>query len=128
MSGHRVGAITRRLLQQFRRDHRTLALMFGAPLVILGLLGYLLRGGGAVPAMGVVNSDSGPLGAMVASQLEHSARVSASQLPHNEADARLKSGEIAGYIELPADFSSGASPLRRWRPAPVPTPFAFRPR
>jgi ABC-2 type transport system permease protein len=108
VSGHRVGAITRRLLQQFRRDHRTLALMFGAPLVILGLLGYLLRGGGAVPAMGIVNSDSGPLGAMVATQLERSARVSASELSQKEADARLKSGEIAGYIELPSDFSSSA--------------------
>ncbi|MEA2644448.1 MAG: hypothetical protein QOG08_1474, partial [Chloroflexota bacterium] len=45
MSGHRIGAITRRLLQQFRHDRRTLALLFVAPLVILGLLGYLIRGG-----------------------------------------------------------------------------------
>ena len=68
MSGRRVAAITRRLLQQFRRDRRTLALLFGAPLVILGLLGYLLRGGGSVPAMGVVNLDDGPLGAAIASR------------------------------------------------------------
>ena len=27
MSGHRIGAITRRLLQGFRRDRRTLAMM-----------------------------------------------------------------------------------------------------
>jgi len=39
MSGRRVGAITKRILQQFRRDHRTLGLLFGAPLVILALLG-----------------------------------------------------------------------------------------
>ena len=45
MSLERVRAITQRILQQFRRDHRTLALLFGAPLVILALLGYLLRGG-----------------------------------------------------------------------------------
>ena len=80
MSGRRVAAITRRLLQQFRRDRRTLALLFGAPLVILGLLGYLLRGGGSVPAMGVVNLDDGPLGAAIASQLEQSKTVSASTM------------------------------------------------
>jgi len=61
MSGHRIAAITRRLLQGFRRDRRTLALLFVAPLVILGLLGYMLRNS-STPAVGV-NEDSGPLGA-----------------------------------------------------------------
>src|SRR6266849_6056674 len=67
MSARRVQAITQRLLHQFRRDRRTLALLFGAPLVILALLGYLLRGGGDVPKMGVVNLDSGPLGSIASS-------------------------------------------------------------
>src|SRR4030088_1951954 len=78
MNASRVRAITRRLLQQFRRDHRTLALLFGAPLVILALLGYLLRGGGDVPKMGVVNLDGGPLGSLVTSTLEGSKTGSAS--------------------------------------------------
>ena len=60
MSGRRIGAITRRLLQGFRRDRRTLALLFVAPLVILGLLGYMLRNSSS-PAVGVANQDSGPL-------------------------------------------------------------------
>ncbi|TMB43030.1 MAG: ABC transporter permease, partial [Chloroflexi bacterium] len=59
MSGHRVSAITRRLLQGFRRDRRTLALLFVAPLVILGLLGYLMRGSSSAPAVGIANVDSG---------------------------------------------------------------------
>src|ERR671937_205988 len=58
--------------------------------------------------MGIVNSDSGPLGALVATQLERSTSVSASELTEQEADARLKSGGIAGYVELPSDFSSSA--------------------
>ena len=41
MSGHRVGAITRRLLQGFRRDRRTLALLFVAPIIILEIIGLL---------------------------------------------------------------------------------------
>ena len=106
MSTSRVQAITRRILQQFRRDHRTLALMFGAPLVILALLGYLLRGGGDVPKMGVVNLDSGPLGTLVASTLEHSSTVSATGMSQANAEARLRSGDIAGYVLLPSDFTA----------------------
>ena len=112
MSGRRVAAITRRLLQQFRRDRRTLALLFGAPLVILGLLGYLLRGGGSVPAMGVVNLDDGPLGAAIASQLEHSKTVSASTMSRAAAQSKLRSGDLAGYVLLPSDFSSRAQQSR----------------
>src|SRR5256712_7581566 len=112
MSGRRVAAITRRLLQQFRRDRRTLGLLFGAPLIILGLLGYLLRGGGAVPAMGVVNLDDGPLGAAIASQLEQSKTASASGISRAAAEAKLRSGELAGYVLLPSDFSSRAQQSR----------------
>src|SRR5437870_1406827 len=59
MSGHRIAAITRRLLQGFRRDRRTLALLFVAPIVILGLLGYLMRGSSSAPQVGIANQDSG---------------------------------------------------------------------
>src|SRR4029077_5653608 len=67
MSARRVAAITRRLLEQFRRDRRTLALLFIAPIVILGLLGYLIRGSQSVPAVGIANEDPGPLGSAFAS-------------------------------------------------------------
>src|SRR3989442_4577005 len=112
MSRRRVAAITRRLLQQFRRDRRTLALLFGAPLIILGLLGYLLRGGGSVPAMGVVNLDDGPLGAAIASQLEQSKTVSASTMSRAAAESKLRTGELAAYVLLPSDVSSRAQPSR----------------
>src|SRR6266568_2244298 len=112
MSGRRVGAITKRILQQFRRDHRTLGLLFGAPLVILALLGYLLRGGGDVPRMGVVNLDGGPLGGIVASTLKSSKTVSASSLAQADAEGKLRSGDIAGYVLLPSDFSVKAQQSR----------------
>ena len=112
MSAHRVRAITRRLLQQFRHDRRTLALLFGAPLIILGLLGYLLRGGGDVPRMGVVNLDSGPLGSVVVSALESSSTVSATAMSESDAASKLRAGEIAGYVVLPADFSLRAQQSR----------------
>lgn len=42
MSGARVLAIARRIVAAFRRDHRTLALLFVAPVVISALLGWIV--------------------------------------------------------------------------------------
>ena len=43
MTRQRVAAIARRIVQQFRRDHPSLGLIFVAPLVVLALLGWVLR-------------------------------------------------------------------------------------
>jgi ABC-2 type transport system permease protein len=108
MSGKRVAAITKRLLQQFRRDRRTLALLFVAPIVILGLLGYLIRGSASAPVVGIANADQGPLGAAVASALARSSAVSTTTIQASDGDAKLKDGSLAAYIALPTDFSSQA--------------------
>ena len=42
-------------------------LLFVAPLVILGLLGYLIRGGTSAPDVGIANQDQGQAGATIAS-------------------------------------------------------------
>ena len=108
MSAHRIRAITRRLLQGFRRDRRTLALLFVAPIVILGLLGYLLRGSSSSPAVGIANEDSGPLGAIVADSLKGSSHITTSDITASDGDAKLKDGSLVAYIVLPADFSQQA--------------------
>ena len=109
MSGRRVFAITRRLLQGFRRDHRTLALLFVAPLVIIGLLGYLMRGSSTAPAVGIANEDTGPLGALVATSLEHSSKISTKEISAGQGDAKLRDGSLVAYIVFPADFSQQAA-------------------
>ena len=108
MSGHRIGAITRRLLQQFRRDRRTLALLFVAPIVILALLGYMIRGSSSTPAVGIANEDQGPLGATLTSALERSSLISASVIQASDGDSKLKDGSLVAYIVFPADFSQRA--------------------
>ena len=113
MSRRRIVAITTRVLAQFRHDRRTLGLMFGAPLIILGLLGYLLRGGGSVPSMGIVNQDNGALGGIVVNSLERSSLVKATELSEPQAEESLRSGDIAGYVVLPANFSSQAQQARQ---------------
>ncbi len=108
MSWHRIAAITVRLLHQFRHDRRTLALLFIAPVVILGLLGYLIRGSASSPAVGIVNQDQGPLGAVLATALEHSGEVSARAIGASDGDTKLKDGSLVAYIVFPADFSQQA--------------------
>jgi ABC-2 type transport system permease protein len=108
MSGKRVAAITTRLLQQFRRDRRTLALLFVAPIVILGLLGYLIRGSASAPAVGIANEDQGPLGATVAAALATSSGISTTTIQASDGDSKLKDGSLVAYIVFPSDFSSQA--------------------
>jgi len=108
MSGRRIGAITRRLLQQFRRDRRTLALLFVSPIVILALLGYMIRGSSSTPAVGIANEDQGQLGAMFASALERSSLINASEIQASDGDSKLKDGSLVAYIVFPADFSQRA--------------------
>ena len=108
MNPRRILAITRRILEQFHRDRRTLALLFVAPLVILGLLQFLLRGGGTRPELGIVDLDQGPLGPAIARQLEASSQVRATSLDQASAERRLDDGRLAGYVVLPEDFSAAA--------------------
>jgi ABC-2 type transport system permease protein len=109
VSGHRVAAITRRLLQQFRHDRRTLALLFVAPLLILGLLGYLIRGAVSAPDVGIANQDQGPVGVTIANALEHSSKIHAIAINAADGDGKLKDGSLIAYIVFPADFSQLAA-------------------
>jgi ABC-2 type transport system permease protein len=61
VNGRRTWAISRRIADLFRRDHRTLALVFVAPIVIMGLLGWVIRDQ-APPTtrLAVVNADGAP--------------------------------------------------------------------
>lgn len=49
----RVMAIVKRIANQFRRDKRTLALMFIAPLILITLINYLFDGDTVKPKVGV---------------------------------------------------------------------------
>ncbi len=108
MSGRRVRAITRRLLQGFRRDRRTVALLFVAPIVILGLLGYLMRGSSTAPNVGIANQDTGPLGALVAESLRHSSHIRTTDINAADGDPRLKDGSIVAYVLFPSNFTEQA--------------------
>lgn len=106
MSARRLLAVTARILAQLRRDRRTLLLMFGAPLVILALLAYLVRGPGQRPRVAIVNHDLGPLGSLVASQVaKQGGALEVTALAGREADAALREGRVAAVVVLPPSFS-----------------------
>jgi ABC-2 type transport system permease protein len=80
-------------------------LLFVAPLVILGLLGYLIRGGTTAPDVGIANQDQGPAGMTIASALEKSTKIHAVGINPADGDAKLKDGSLVAYIVFPANFS-----------------------
>lgn len=69
MSARRVASLTRRIVDQFRRDHRSLALLFVAPIFVLALLGWVLEGQ-ASPEPRVVIANAGASGVAIGPVLE----------------------------------------------------------
>ncbi|MCX2728339.1 ABC transporter permease [Thermomicrobium sp. 4228-Ro] len=96
MSGQRVLAITIRIVRQIRRDRRTLALIFLAPVVILSLLGYVYRGSSHTVAL-AVSAPADPFAEAMIDTLS-SLSVQVERLPSDEALARVRSGDVAGAL------------------------------
>ena len=60
MNWGRIGAMTRRIIIQFRRDRRTVALLFIVPTVVLSLLAYLFRVETSEVKLAVVSEERAP--------------------------------------------------------------------
>ncbi|MEA2684515.1 MAG: type transport system permease protein [Chloroflexota bacterium] len=104
-----VIAVALRLLQQFRRDRRTLGLVFGAPIVILTLLGALMRGSTtATPHVATVNEDTATLGQTVAGYLEQQGGFS-KQSSRASAESAMRAGKLDGYVVFPRTFTASAT-------------------
>jgi ABC-2 type transport system permease protein len=65
MNTRRTLAISRRIAEMFRRDHRSLALMFLAPIVIMALLGWVLRDSAPTSSSVAIVNELGAPGAAV---------------------------------------------------------------
>ncbi len=72
MSPRRVSALARRIITQFRRDRRTLVLMFAVPIIVLSLIGYLVDLKPSDVTVGVVNEDQGVVAANILTAFEDS--------------------------------------------------------
>ena len=103
MNARRVAAVIRRIVAQFRRDRRTLALIFVVPIVISALLGWVIRDQQATPVrLGIVNQ-AGAAGQRIADAIIAT-----------RAQSRGSAGSRAAPIDVPTstiDESTARSEL-----------------
>jgi ABC-2 type transport system permease protein len=114
MSRRRVTALVRRIAVEIRRDRPSLALLFIAPLVITGLLTFILREGQAPTVSAVVVNDAGPAGIAISGALGSALTAGGSTLTQapdeDAARAMLRDGTATVAVVLPAGLGSGGAP------------------
>ncbi len=123
MNGYRVGALFRRVTQEIRRDRPSLALLFVAPVLITGLVTFILREGEEPVVDAVVVNEAGQVGELVVSALtpvlvEQGGSVT--EIGHGDpGQSALREGAARALVEdktasiaviLPPDLGTGASP------------------
>jgi len=111
MSLARVLAVARRVAQGFRRDERTLGLMFVAPLLMTGLLGWVMRDQGDQIVNVVVVNQADGVGERIVSALQEAATDPANDLTVEavvttaaEAEDRIRAGSANLAIVIPEDI------------------------
>jgi ABC-2 type transport system permease protein len=116
MSRQRVAAIAQRVIQQVRRDRRSLALLVVAPLAILALLGFVIRDEKPIETrLGIV-----ALGGPAEASLEAALSAAAAQAGVTVVDAgtdaasaraAVQSGRADVVIVVPGDVRSGSTTI-----------------
>ena len=105
MNGQRVAALFRRVVQEIRRDRPSLVLLFIAPIVITGLLTFILREGVTPTVDAVVVNAPRPAGAAIVAALGEALRQQGGSLEEvaSEAAARsaIEDGTASVAIILP---------------------------
>jgi ABC-2 type transport system permease protein len=112
MNPLRVAAVFRRIIAQFRRDPRSLALLYIAPIAIIALLGWVLSSSSSTTAHIAVIDESGqPAGAAIVSRLDSALDgqpgiiLERSVTTDSAARQMLKDKTLDLVVVLPSDFS-----------------------
>jgi ABC-2 type transport system permease protein len=110
----RTWAVTLRIVRQFRRDPRTLLLLFAVPIVVILLVGYLLRTSSGGIKLGFVDETGGT--AAPALQALGRTLSEGGVTPYYpsraEAEKEVKDGDLDGAIMIaPAAQGTGVSVL-----------------
>ncbi|MGH2407577.1 MAG: ABC transporter permease [Candidatus Limnocylindrales bacterium] len=113
MSRLRVLALARRLVEEMRRDRRSLALLFVAPVVLTGLFSFILRGQGTIETRAaIIDLDlttQGALGAAIAQAAENAGIVHVDLTLTTEDAGRqaIRDGAEDVVLVVPAGFIQG---------------------
>jgi len=111
VSPSRILAIARRIAQGFRRDERTLGLMFVVPLVVTALLGWVLKDTKDTVVDVVIVNEAGAVGDRVVTALTDAAKqpdsdiaLTATVATEDEAVAHIRDGTGDIAIVIPSDL------------------------
>lgn len=115
MNVDRVLAIAGRIIVQFRRDRRTMALLLIVPLVLMSVVGYLLSENQEPVLVAIVNADQGvtmplvgqlEIGKKIETELGRQKTISlVSRASVSEAEAAVRKGAVLGAVALPSDLT-----------------------
>ena len=113
MNARRLRAIIRRVVQEIRRDRPSLALLFIAPVVVTGLLTFILRDG-TVPdvRVAIANEAAGPsagIGQRLEIALKGSGMTVIDEASADAAKAAVRDGDATIAVVLPANLAAGPS-------------------
>jgi ABC-2 type transport system permease protein len=114
VSGRLIGALFRRVTEEIRRDRPSIALLFIAPLIITGLVTFILREGERPTIEAVIVNQAGQPGTIVTGVLEEALReqdATVTEAP-DEATARamIEDDRASVAIVLPAELLTTSSP------------------
>jgi ABC-2 type transport system permease protein len=114
MNGRRTRALVRRVVQEIRRDHPSIALLFVAPLVITGLLTFILREGEAPTVDALIVNEAGIPGAVLAvplgTALEADGATVTLTTDRVAAEAAIADETASVAVILPADLATSSAP------------------
>jgi ABC-2 type transport system permease protein len=114
MSGRRILALFRRVVQEIRRDRPSIGLLFIAPILMSGLVTFILREGETPEVDAVIVSPGGPAGEQVAKALGEALHRSGASVTEaaDEASARdlIEARAASVAIVLPASLPTSGSP------------------
>lgn len=102
-----VGIIALRILWQFRRDRRTLALIFVVPMVIMGLMTALIRSGSQSLTMTVTGPGVPPGVALALPE----GGVKLKDIGAKSPEQAIRDGDVYAVLTVPREGAGGATLL-----------------
>lgn len=104
---NRTLALALRVVRQFVRDRRTMALLFLAPLLVMTLLNFVLNSSSAKITLAIV-PPPGPqgdaLGSAIQTAFDGQKGIHTKIIAAGDADSTLKNGDADAVVRFPDDF------------------------
>jgi len=123
MSLRRIIAVAERIALGFRRDRRSLGLLFVAPLVVLSLVGGVWGSSAQTPPKVAIAADRPGSPAPIVDRLVASKAIRATRSTYDDGIAQLKRGDIDAVVWIDIGglhiLIEGSDPLRSGSIAPA---------